>query len=288
MTCSSGQPPYLLAALAAAVPARAGLLNIGGEGQLLIGAVGAMGMARLVDGSLPRAATLILLGLAAMAAAGAWAGVAALLRQTAGVNETITTLLANYLAFLLLGWLVFGPWQDPKAAGFPRTTILGDAARLPVLWGRVHAGVLLALGAAIAAWAVLRWTPWGFRLRVLGNNAEAARRAGFHTGRLAVSALVIGGALAGLGGMLQLTGVEGQLRPQIMSGYGFTGLLAAWMVRHHPLRAVLSSALLAAIAIGGNGLKIEAGLSAASVYILMAVMLLAVLGWGGHRTRTSG
>ncbi len=277
--------PYLLAALAVALPARAGLFNIGGEGQLLVGAVGAFAMAEALGQGLPRVPTLLLMAIAAMAAAGAWAGAAAVLRQTTGTNEAISTLLSNYLAFLLLGWLVFGRWKDPAATGFPRTRLLDDGERLPILWGRVHIGFLIAIAVAIGLWAVLRWSRWGFRLRVLGSNPEAARRAGYRSGRLATSALVAGGALAGLGGMLQVSGVESQLRPAIMSGYGFTGVLAAWMVRHHPIRAVLSAALLAAIAVGGNGLKIRAGLSSASVNILMALLLLAVLGWGTKRTK---
>ena len=279
--------PYLLAALAVAVPARAGLFNIGGEGQLLVGAVGAMAMANALGQAVPRSVTLVFMAAAAMAAAALWVGAAALLRETTGTNETISTLLSNYLAFLLLGWLTFGRWKDPGATGFPRTRILEDVERLPLLWGRVHVGIIVAVVAAVIVWAVLRWTPWGFRLRVLGGNAEAARRAGFRSGPLAASALMVGAALAGLGGMLQVTGVEGQLRPSMMAGYGFTGLLASWMVRHHPIKAIASSALLAAIAVGGNGLKIRAGLSSASVNILMALLLLAVLGWGQRRTSRS-
>jgi simple sugar transport system permease protein len=279
--------PYLLAALAVIVPARAGLFNIGGEGQLLVGAIGAMAMANVLGQDAPRVITLILMAGAAMAAASLWVGVAALLRQFAGTNEAITTLLSNYLAIQFLGWLVFGRWKDPSAAGFPRTRLLDDVERLPMLWGRAHIGIIVALVAAAAVWAVLRWTPWGFRLGVLGGNAEAARRAGFPTNRLTLSALMLGGALAGLGGMLQLSGVEGQLRPSMMSGYGFTGVLAAWMVRQHPLRSVASASLLAAIAVGGNGLKIREGLSAASVNILMALLLLAVLGWAATRKETT-
>lgn len=279
--------PYLFAALAVAVPARAGLFNIGGEGQLLIGAIGAVAMANAVEPSLSRTPTLVLMAVAAMVAAAAWAGLAAVLRHTTGTNETISTLLSNYLAFLLMGWLVFGRWKDPGATGFPRTRILSTDERLPLLWGRVHIGIIVAVVAAIAVWAILRWTPWGFRLGVLGGNAEAARRAGLRSGRLAASALMLGGALAGLGGMLQVTGVEGQLRPSLMTGYGFTGVLAAWMVRHRPLKAIGSAGLLAAIAVGGNGLKIRAGLSSGSVNILMALLLLAVLGWGSRPTAGS-
>ncbi|GJM38711.1 MAG: ABC transporter permease [Acidimicrobiales bacterium] len=278
--------PYLLAALAVVVPARAGMFNIGGEGQLLIGAVGAMVAANTLDQAVGRGPTLVCMAIAGMLAAALWPGIAAAFREWTGTNEAMSTLLLNYVAALILAWLVFGRWKDPAAAGYPRTRILDDVESLPLLWGRVHIGILIALGAAVSVWAVLRYTSWGFRLGVLGGNAEAARRAGLRTGRLSASALMVGGALAGLGGMLQVSGVEQQLRPGLMSGYGFIGVLAAWMVRHHPLKAILSAGLLAAIAVGGNGLKIRAGLSGASVNILMALMLLAVLGWGTPRRRT--
>ena len=271
--------PYLLAALAVIVPARAGLFNIGGEGQLLVGAIGAMATANLLGQELTRTPTLILMALGAMLAAAVWVGVAAALRIFTGTNEAISTLLSNYLAVLLLGYLVFGRWKDPGATGFPRSRLFTDAEQLPILWGRVHIGIIVALVVAVVVWVTLRSTRWGFRLRVLGGNPEAARRAGFSSGWLSASALMAGGALAGLGGMLQVSGVEAQLRPAIMSGYGFTGVLAAWMVRQHPLRAIASAALLAAVAVGGNGLKIRAGLSSASVNILMALLLIAVLGW---------
>ncbi len=277
--------PYLMAALAVAIPARAGLFNIGGEGQLLIGAVGAMAMADALGQALPRTPTLILMAAAAVVAAGLWAGIAAGLRTFSETNEAITTLLSNYLAFLVLGWLTFGPWKDPAATGFPRTRLLDDSESLPILWGRVHIGFVIAIMVAVAVWATMRFTPFGFQLGVMGANPEAARRAGFPTSKLSVIALMLGGAMAGLGGMLQFAGVEQQLRPQMMTGYGFTGLLAAWMARHHSIRTIFSVALLAAIAVGGNGLKIRAGLSAASVNILMALLLLAVLGWGTAQRR---
>ena len=279
--------PYLLAALAVAVPARAGLFNIGGEGQLLIGAVGAMAAANVMGQDLGRGPTLVVMAFVGMVAAAGWAGIAAAFREWTGTNEAISTLLLNYVAALVLAWLVFGRWKDPAAAGYPRTRILDDNESLPILWGRVHVGIVVAVAAAILVWAVLRYTVWGFRLGVLGGNAEAARRAGLRTSMLSTSALMVGGALAGLAGMLQVTGVEQQLRPGMMSGYGFTGVLAAWMVRHHPVKAVLSAGLLAAIAVGGNGLKIRAGLSGASVNILMALMLLAMLGWGTPQRRTA-
>ncbi|MGH8883673.1 MAG: ABC transporter permease [Egibacteraceae bacterium] len=276
--------PFLLAALAVAVPARAGLFNIGGEGQLLAGAIGATVMANALGGALPTLPTLVLMALAGAACGAAWAGIAAVAKRYTHTSEAISTLLLNYLAILVLAYLVHGPWKDRASLGFPQAPALHANERLPVLWGtRAHAGILLALAAMALIWAVLRFTPWGFTLRVVGGNAEAARRAGLAVGGLAASAMLAGGALAGLGGMIELAGVEGRVRPGMMLGFGFIGFLASWLARHHPARVTLAALLLGAIAVGGNGLKITAGVSASAVNILMALVLLAVLGWGQHR-----
>lgn len=273
--------PFLLAGLAVAVPGRAGLFNIGGEGQLLMGAIGAMVVARQLGdgGSTPLNLALMCAGGAVAGAA--WAGIPAVLRVALKTNEAITSLLLNYTAGLILTWLVFEPWKDPQSLGQAYSEPVGEHQVLPVVWGnRVHAGIFIAALAAVAVWLLLRSTRWGFRLRVLGGNPEAARRAGFAVGGLTLGAMVLGGALAGLGGAIELAGVERSLRPDLLVGFGFIGFLASWLVRHDPLKLIGSSFLLAAIAVGGTGLKISSGLSGAAVNILMALTLLAVLGWG--------
>lgn len=272
--------PFLLAAVAVAVPARAGMINIGAEGQLVMGSVGAAAVLFALGGS---AGPLTLAAGAAggILAGAVWAGIAAVLKVVFRVNEAISTLLLNYVAGFVVTWLVFGPWKDPASLGQAYTRRLVEAERLPVLWGnRVHVGVVVAVVVAVAVWLVLSRTAWGFRLRVVGGNPDAARRAGWPVGRLELAAIIVGGAVAGLGGMIEVTGVEARLRPDMMSGFGYIGFLASWLARHDPLRAIGSAFLLAAIAIGGNGLKLSSGLSAAAVNILMAVVLLAVLGWG--------
>jgi general nucleoside transport system permease protein len=273
--------PFLLAGLAVAVPARAGLFNIGGEGQLLMGAVGAMAVARQLGDAPSTPMNLTVMCLGGALAGGLWAAIPAILRVALKTNEAITSLLLNYTAGLILTWLVFEPWKDPQSLGQAYSEPLGDHQVLPVVWGnRVHLGIFIAALAAIGVWLLLRATRWGFRLRVLGGNPEAARRAGFAVGGLTLGAMVLGGALAGLGGAIELAGVESRLRPDLMVGFGFVGFLASWLVRHDPLKLIGSSFLLAAIAVGGTGLKISSGLSGAAVNVLMALTLLAVLGWG--------
>jgi simple sugar transport system permease protein len=276
--------PLLLGALAVVVPARAGLFNIGGQGQMMLGAIGAAGMAFAMDGAVARPIALVLIGLAGAAAGAAWAAVPALLRLTTGANEAITSLLLNYVAGLLLTWLVFETWKDPASLGQAYSEELDATTRLPMMWGeRVHVGILIALGAAVGVWLLLRSTTWGFRLGVLGGNPEAARRAGFRVSGLAVGAMLVGGALAGVAGMIELSGVEARLRPNMMAGFGYIAFLASWLARHHPLKAIVSSFALAAIAVGGFGLKVRAGRSGAAVNVLMALVLLAVLGFAQKR-----
>ncbi len=270
--------PLLLGALAVVVPARAGLFNIGGEGQLVMGAIGGAGVSRMLDGAAPGPLTIVLMAVGGAALGALWAFVPAVLRQVFATNEAITTLLLNYLASLVLTWLVFEPWKDPTSLGQAYSTELDDGSRLGILWGnRVHLGVVIAVVAAVVVWLVLSRTRWGFRLRVLGGNPEAARRAGFGVGGLALGAMVAGGALAGLGGMLELSGVEGRLRPELLTGFGYTAFLASWLARHHPLKAIAASILLGGIVVGGFGLKIATGLSGGAVDVLTALVLLAVL-----------
>ena len=272
--------PLLLGALAVVVPGRAGLFNIGGEGQLIMGAVGATAMSLVLGGSTSPALTLVLMAAAGAATGAAWAAIPALLRLVFLANEAITTLLLNYLASLILTWLVFEPWKDPASLGQAYSESLDENSRFGILWGnRVHVGVLVAVVAAGAVWFLLRRTRWGFRLTVLGGNPEAARRAGFAVGGLAVGAMVAGGALAGLGGMVELAGVEGRLRPEFLTGFGYTAFLASWLARHDPLKAIATSILLGGIIVGGFGLKIATGLSGGAVQVLTALVLLGVLGY---------
>ncbi|MCD9623601.1 ABC transporter permease [Rhabdothermincola salaria] len=277
--------PLLLAALAVAIPARAGLFNIGGEGQLVIGAVGAAGTAYALGDGLPTGPTLVLIGLGGAVAGMAWALIPALLRIWFETSEAIVSLLLNYVAYIVLAWLVFEPWRDPVSTGQAYSTELVGPQRLPLLWGnRVNIGILVALVAVPVVWWAFRSTRWGFRLRVVGGNPEAARRAGMNVKGLVVSAFATGGVLAGIGGMVAVAGVEGRLRPDLLVGFGYIAFLASWLGRHQPWKVAIAAVALSAIAVGGTGLKIAAGLSGGAVNVLMALILLAVLGWGRKET----
>ncbi len=276
--------PFALAGLAVVVPARAGMVNVGGEGQLIIGAVAAAGAALALDGAAPPGVVMAAMVLAATAAGAGWAGIAALMRITVKVNEAVTTLLLNYVALFAMLFLILGPWKDPKALGQSTSVAVSDSLKLPVLAGTaVNIGVVVAVVAAVAVWFGLTRTAWGFRLGVVGGNSEAARRAGIPVVWLLLSALLIGGALAGLAGYIQFAGTEYKLRPTFGLTIGYVAFLASWLARHRPMPLLLASLGLAAIAVSGNSLQIGSGLPAGSVNILMGLVLIAVLGWTGPR-----
>jgi general nucleoside transport system permease protein len=274
--------PIILAALAVAVPARAGLTNVGGEGQLVLGGVAAAGVVNVLGGATPMAVLLPAMLVAAAAAGALWAGFAGLLRESLRINEAVTTLLMNYLAIDLMSFLIYDAWKDPNGSGQPASVELPLNARLPLIGtSKLHMGFVIALVATGLVWAVLKYTTWGFRLRVVGGNPEAARRAGYRVGGLIIGAMLVGGALAGIGGFTQLAGAEFKLRSGFLLQYGYIAFLASWLARHKPVRVAIASIVLAALTIAGDSLQIDSGLPAASVNILMALVLLAVFGWTG-------
>lgn len=271
--------PFILTGLAVAVPARAGLVNVGGEGQLFMGAAGAFFVATTIEGALPGAIGLPLVMLGGAAGGAAWMAVAALLRLGAKVNEVIATLLLNYVALSLLAYLVFSVWRDPGAAGEAITPELDPSLLLPTLGPTtlVNYGIFVALAAVVLVWVLVDGSRWGFRANVVGGNGEAARRAGMPVNRTLLVALLVGGALAGLAGAIELAGIETRLRTGIGFGFGYIGFLASWMVGHRPAWIVSAGLLLAGIAVYGDSLQIDHGLPAKAVYVVMAGVLLVVL-----------
>ena len=280
--------PLILAALAVAVPARAGLVNVGGEGQLVMGAVFATGVSLAADGRVDGTTTLVLMGLAGAVGGALWSGLAALLRLAVGINEAVTTLLLNYLAINVMTFLIFDRWKDANGSGQPASRPLPVVERLPLLGSsKVHAGLVLALVATGVVWWLLRSTRWGFQLRVVGGNPEAARRAGIRVGGTLLGAMLVGGALAGLGGVVHLAGAEFKLRQGFLLTYGYVGFLASWLARHRPVNVAMAAAVLAAISVSGDSLQLDSALPAATVNVLMALVLLAVFGFTRGKQATA-
>jgi general nucleoside transport system permease protein len=278
--------PLVLCALAVAVPARVGLVNVGGEGQLYSGALLASGVALFLP-SLPAWLLLPLMMFAGVAGGAVWAAVPALLRARGWMNEVISTLLLNYVAILLVQFFVFGPWRDPQSANFPQSRAFGAAAHLPAVGDRVHIGIFFAVGAALALLVVLRRTRWGFEMRAIGGNPQAAARAGIPLGTYVVIGLIVGGALAGLAGATEVSAIQGRLRPTLSPGYGFIGFLVSWLAGHGPLSTIVMALLMALLTASGDALQIAQKLPYASVDLLMALTLCAVLAQRGRPERAT-
>ena len=201
--------PFALAALAVVVPGRAGLVNVGGEGQVIVGACAAAGAGMWLGAEATPAVAVTVMVLAAVLAGGAWAGIAAALRIVGNVNEAVTTVLLNFVALYLMLFLILGAWRDRAAMGQATSPEISAGAKLPLLGtSGIHTGVIIAVVAALVIWFASTRTTWGFHLSVVGGNPEAARRAGLPVAMLLLSALVLGGALAGLAGYVHLAGSE--------------------------------------------------------------------------------
>lgn len=275
--------PLVLTALAVAVPSRIWLINVGGEGQLFVGALCAT-WAALHLADWPRGPLLAVMAALGFAGGGAWAAIAGVLRARGWASETISTLLLNYVAILLVQYVVFGPWRDPEGVNYPQTAAFVDAAVLPSFPGsRVHAGLIVALLAVVVFALVVTRTRWGLELRAIGGNAEAARRLGIPVARYVVVVMIVGGGLAGLAGMTEVSAIQGRLRPSLSPGYGYTGFLISWMAGGHPAGIVAAAFVLAVITAGGDVLQMTQALPGSVVNILMAVLLFVVLGRRGAR-----
>lgn len=270
--------PVALAALAVTVPARAGLVNVGGEGQLIVGAVAAAGIGLAIGSHVPGPVAWLVMLLAGAGAGAVWAGISALLRTRLNANEAVTTLLLNFVANDIMLYLIYQPWKDPNGTGQPQSRPLAAAAQLPhVINPQLELGVFIALALAVGTWLLLRRTGWGFSLRIVGGNREAARRFGFPVERLMLTSMLVGGALAGMGGMLNFAGVEFQLRPGITAGFGYVAFLASWLGRHDPLKVVAAAVLFSAVNLSGNGLQLNYGLDGSVVNVLLALIVVAPL-----------
>jgi general nucleoside transport system permease protein len=267
--------PLLLTALAVALPWRVGLINVGGEGQLYLGAAFATWGALSFPG-LPAIALIPIMMLLGFVGGALWALVPALLRAAGTVNETITTLLLNSVAPKVVGFLIFARWHSPMDT--VKTANFVPAARLATFFGsRIHLGILVG-GALLAAfWAFMRWTRWGLEMRAIGGNPEAARRAGIPVKRYLFLALCVGGGVAGLAGMAQVSGYYGVLLLNFSNGLGFMGFLICWMAGGQPLGIVLMSFVVAVILAGGDVLQLTSNLPFAVINILLAGTLFVVL-----------
>ena len=270
--------PLLLIALGLAVCFRSNVWNIGAEGQYIIGAVFAGGVALLAGKETGRWIVVAVL-LAGVVGGMRWAGIAAFLRDRFNAGEILVTLMLVYVAVQVLGYLVYGPWKDPAGYNFPQTRTFEAVTQIPKLMrgSRVHLGLILALLGAGLLWIYLFRTRSGFAQQVGGMAPAAARYAGFSSRKALWTALLISGATAGLAGALEVAGPIGQLTPYVPAGYGFAAIIVAFVGRLHPLGMVLSAVLLSMFYIGGELAQSRLGLPKSLTGVFQGLLLFTLL-----------
>ncbi|TCL68301.1 ABC transporter permease [Rhizobium sp. BK251] len=270
--------PLLLTALCVALPARLGLVIIGGEGAVVLGGVAAAAAALPIVGVAPVFLTLVVMGVAAMVVGGIWIGLAGFLRHYRGVNETISSLLLAYIAIALMNQFVEGPLRDPASLNKPSTTPLPPEYMLGNIPGMdVHWGLVIGVVACIASWILIEVTSFGFAARIAGGNVRAAQIQGLPVGRLIVGFTAIAGSFAGLAGMIEVAAVQGSANASLAAGYGYTGILVAFLARQNPLAIIPVAILLGGIDASGGLIQRRMGLPDATVLVLQGTLFIVIL-----------
>lgn len=264
--------PIAFTGLAAAVAFRARVWNIGGEGQMVMGAIGAGLIALNTD--LPAPYMLIALIVCGMACGAIWGLIPAVLKVWLGVNEVLSSLMLNYVAILWLESLVFGPWRDPSG-GWPYSVFFPNSARIPALGTELDACVIGAVALALLLTVLFRFTRWGFEISVVGNSHEAARYASISVSRVTIAVMLLSGAIAAVAGIQQVSGAAGRLY-ELTPGYGYLGILVSWLAGHDPLLVLVMAVFYGILLQGGAALQI-AQIDPSLVRILQAAIILFAL-----------
>ena len=275
----------VLTSLTAILPYRVGMANAGGEGQMAIGALTAAvaGTTFLTHISAPIGIPLMLL--CGMSGGGIWAGIAALFKMKLRMNETLCSILMNYIATYFISFLLFGILKDEKGWNYPQTREVASQLRLHSLFGtRANIGILISIAVAVAVWFILQKTKLGFLINTIGGNQRAALYSGLHVRKIQSLVFAGSGAIAGLAGAILIMGVEGRMRVDSGANMGFFGFLAAGIVGNNPLFAILSAFLIAALTVAGNAMEINTGLPSASIQILIMLVLLTIMALGRRKT----
>ena len=269
--------PLMLLGLGLSLAFRMKLWNIGAEGQLYMGAFAASGIA-LFYGDLPSLILLPVMALASFVAGGIWGLIPGTLRAFWDVNETITTLMLNYVAIFFVESFIFGPWKDPASMGFPLSPRFSPQAYLPSIGdSRVHIGLLVALLVAVLLYFLLNYTKWGYEIKVVGESHASARYTGINVVKNIMLVMLISGGIAGLAGMIEVSGITHRLQQGISPGYGFTAIIVAWLARLNPFAMIMVAILFGALLVGGFGLQIF-GLPFSTVQMLQGAILFFLLG----------
>jgi simple sugar transport system permease protein len=268
--------PIILTGLAVSIPLRAGLWNIGAEGQLYMGAFAASWIALFLPISMAVLPLMVLFGILAGMA---WAFVPGILRAKFNLNEIISTLLLNYVAIYWVEYLVYGPMRGKEVYNFPYSDLFPDYAILPRFFGtRFHVGILISLALALAIYLLIRKTSFGFQVKVVGSNPKAAEFAGISREKVIISTMLIGGAIAGFAGMMEVSGLHLRLRAAVSPGYGYTGIPVALLARGNPAFVIAAAFLFGLLFVGGSAMQTTFGIPVAIVDVFQALVVLFIIG----------
>jgi len=269
--------PLMLTGLGVLIAFRLKFWNIGAEGQLTFGGIAATWVVLFWSPGLPNWTVLPMAIIVGMLAGALWAGIPAFLKVRLKVDEVLTTLMLNYVAILFAEHLYYGPWRDPKGFGFPGTPPFPDFAWLPRIAGRAHMGLIFAIVLAVVIWFILNRTRWGFELEIIGNNPAAAQTQGINIARQVMIALLLAGALSGLAGVCEVTGISRRLQQGLSIGYGYTAIIVAWLAQLNPIAAIFVAVLMAALLVGGDQVQMMMGLPAAMGLVIQGMLLFPML-----------
>lgn len=269
--------PFLFAALCVAIPARLGLVVIGGEGAIVLGGVATGGLAAAVAGW-PAALAMPALAAAAALVGAVWIGAVGVLRHWRGVNETIASLLLAYIAIALMNHLVEGPLRDPASLNKPSTAPLADWLRVGLLPGlQLQWGLAVAVLGCALSWVLIERTTWGFAAQIAGGNVRAAQVQGLPVGRLVIGFTALGGAFAGLAGYFEVSAIHGSANASLAAGYGYTGILIAFLARQNPLAIIPVAILLAGFEASSGLVQRRMDLPDATMLVLQGFVFVAIL-----------
>ena len=275
--------PLIITATGLVFCYRANVWNIGAEGQIVMGAVCAGGVALFVPG-LPDILLMPAMIVSAVVGGMVWALIPGILKVRFNTNEILVSLMLTYVAALFIDWLVRGPWRDPKSFGFPLTRSYEDAALIQRIdlpgvgtLGQLHWGVLAALVLAAGAYFVISRTLFGFQVKVMGDAPKAGAFSGFSAASTTISVLCISGACAGVAGMVEVSANMGQLQPEVSFGYGFTAIIVAFLARLNPLGVIAAGLVVALAELGGDSVQMTLGMPKVVTGVFKGILLFMLL-----------
>lgn len=269
--------PLLGAALAIAPAFKMKFWNIGAEGQIMAGGIAATYFALFWFDKLPKPALLIVMAAAAIVAGGIWGLIPAFFKARWGTNETLFTLMLNYIALGIESYLQNGPWKDPKGTGFPIIAMFDQNARLPKVGG-VHIGWIIIIILTVGMFLYMKYTKHGYEISVVGESEQTARYAGMNVAKIIMRTMFISGAIAGLMGFLVVSGADYTLNTGTSGGVGFTAITVAWLAHLNPFAMVLIAGLLAILSKGSNTIQTDFKIPASAADVLSAIILFFMLG----------